>query len=401
MNNPVTVEGYNYIFPSGDGTIVIENKTQSIANKSNGYVFIAAEDSGVYRSTNSGQDWTQINNGLSYIFVMSLVVAKNGDLFAGTVGVYRSTNDGDNWIQNGTIGTGIMCFLLKPNGLILVGTGGGIYRSTDDGATWTFASNGFPNPSAIDVWALVSNNNGDVFAGTGSEGIFRSTDNGDNWIEINNGLPNNADVRTVLVNKAGDVFAGTGSYGVYCSTDNGDTWFSSGISGMRVMSLITNSSEDIFAGTYGAGVYVSKDNGTNWIEINSGLTNWSVRCLTIDSYGYVYIGTDRGGVFRSIQSTTDVLDPNENTPLSYFLKQNFPNPFNSTSVIKYSIPKSSQVSLKIFNTLGQELETLVNEEKPIGTYELNWNAANLPSGVYFYRLQAGSFVQTRKMILLK
>ena len=91
----------------------------------------------------------------------------------------------------------------------------------------------------------------------------------------------------------------------------------------------------------------------------------------------------------------------ENIPNTIWLYQNFPNPFNSITQIKYSIPKSSQVSLKIFNTLGEEIETLVNEEKPVGTYEVNWNAVNLPSGVYFYRLQAGDFVQTRKMILLK
>ena len=88
-------------------------------------------------------------------------------------------------------------------------------------------------------------------------------------------------------------------------------------------------------------------------------------------------------------------------PKEYLLSQNYPNPFNSSSIIKYSIPKSSQVSLKIFNTLGEKLETLVNEERPVGTYEVNWNAGNLPSGVYFYSLQAGDFVQTRKMILLK
>ena len=88
-------------------------------------------------------------------------------------------------------------------------------------------------------------------------------------------------------------------------------------------------------------------------------------------------------------------------PTNYSLEQNFPNPFNPSTKIKYSIPKSSQVTLKIFNTLGEEMETLVNEEKPVGTYEVNWNAANLPSGVYFYSLQAGDFVQTRKMILLK
>ena len=87
--------------------------------------------------------------------------------------------------------------------------------------------------------------------------------------------------------------------------------------------------------------------------------------------------------------------------MDYLLSQNWPNPFNSSCAIKYSIPKSSQVSLKIFNTLGEEIATLVNEEKSAGTYELTWNAANIPSGVYFYRLQAGDFVQTRKMILLK
>ena len=72
-----------------------------------------------------------------------------------------------------------------------------------------------------------------------------------------------------------------------------------------------------------------------------------------------------------------------------------------SSVIKYSIPKTSNVLIKVFDVLGNEIETLVNEEKPVGIYELNWNAANLPSGVYFYRLQAGSFVETKKMILLK
>jgi hypothetical protein len=86
---------------------------------------------------------------------------------------------------------------------------------------------------------------------------------------------------------------------------------------------------------------------------------------------------------------------------SFGLSQNYPNPFNSSSVIKYSIPTSSHVTLKIFNALGEEIKTLVNEEKHVGSYEINWNAVNLPSGVYFYRLQAGSFVKTKKMILLK
>ena len=105
-----------------------------------------------------------------------------------------------------------------------------------------------------------------------------------------------------------------------------------------------------------------------------------------------------------IKTTPDVntvIQNNDIIILDFSLHQNYPNPFNPTTTIKYSIPKLSFVTIKIYDVLGSEVATLVNEEKPVGTYELNWNAANLPSGVYFYRLQAGSFMQTRKMILLK
>ena len=89
-------------------------------------------------------------------------------------------------------------------------------------------------------------------------------------------------------------------------------------------------------------------------------------------------------------------EDNITLPISYKLSQNFPNPFNPSTKIKYSVPEVSFITIIIYDLLGSEVATLVNEEKPVGTYELNWNAANLPSGVYFYRLQAGSFVQTKK-----
>jgi hypothetical protein len=103
----------------------------------------------------------------------------------------------------------------------------------------------------------------------------------------------------------------------------------------------------------------------------------------------------------SMKINITVVDKEIAMPLDFKLEQNFPNPFNSSSVIKYSIPKLSHISLKIFNTLGEEIIILVNEEKPAGSYELTFNAATLPSAVYFYRIQAGSFVETKKMILLK
>ena len=88
-------------------------------------------------------------------------------------------------------------------------------------------------------------------------------------------------------------------------------------------------------------------------------------------------------------------------PSVFSLEQNYPNPFNPSTTIKYLVPEFSQVQIKVFDVLGNEIETLVNEEKPVGTYELNWNAENLSNGVYFYRLQAGNFVETKKMLLLK
>jgi len=146
---------------------------------------------------------------------------------------------------------------------------------------------------------------------------------------------------------------------------------------------------------------------TDWLEIGfvpgHGTTTEKQNYSYIDQnvnagiYSYRLKQVDFDGTF---EYSNEIL-VNVTASLEFTLDQNFPNPFNPNTLIKYSIPKSSQVSLKIFNTLGQEMETLVNEEKQVGTYEVNWNASNLQSGVYFYRIQAGSYVETKKMVLMK
>ncbi|RPI75211.1 MAG: T9SS C-terminal target domain-containing protein [Ignavibacteriales bacterium] len=90
-----------------------------------------------------------------------------------------------------------------------------------------------------------------------------------------------------------------------------------------------------------------------------------------------------------------------NVPIKFSLKQNYPNPFNPSTTIKFSIPIAEFVALKIYDVLGSEVATLVNEEKPAGFYEVKFDASNLVSGFYFYRLQTGSFVETKKMMLVK
>jgi hypothetical protein len=97
---------------------------------------------------------------------------------------------------------------------------------------------------------------------------------------------------------------------------------------------------------------------------------------------------------------TDI-DEQQTAPSEFQLSQNYPNPFNPSTKIKYSIPQSSIVELKVFDILGNEIATLINEEKSAGIYEATWYAQNLPSGVYFYQLRAGSFLETKKMLLVK
>jgi len=165
-------------------------------------------------------------------------------------------------------------------------------------------------------------------------------------------------------------------------------------------------------------VKTDADGDTIWTKTYGGL--WQEEIADVEetadggyaAVGYTYsfgagsnpniyfIKTDVNGLI------SDVGDYNNGNEIRFELKQNYPNPFNPSTKIKYSIPpigtqRAVSVQIKVYDVLGNEIETLVNEEKPVGTYEITWYAGQLPSGVYFYQLQAGSFVETKKMLLLK
>ena len=122
-----------------------------------------------------------------------------------------------------------------------------------------------------------------------------------------------------------------------------------------------------------------------------------------DTSFYVQIYPDstviRNIVLQSLEAIH--LQPDNIVPSQYYLSQNHPNPFNPTTTIKYGLPKESKVTLKIFNILGQEVATLVDEHQPAGYHQITWDAAGHSSGIYFYKIQAGEFQKIRKMILLK
>ena len=105
--------------------------------------------------------------------------------------------------------------------------------------------------------------------------------------------------------------------------------------------------------------------------------------------------------FVSTITSSGVKQSDSSIPENFGLKQNFPNPFNSSTVISFSLPSKSSVIIKVFGMKGREVATLVNEELAAGNYYLQWNASNISSGVYFYRMQCGSFITTKKLILLR
>ncbi|NUN09313.1 MAG: T9SS type A sorting domain-containing protein [Ignavibacteriaceae bacterium] len=176
---------------------------------------------------------------------------------------------------------------------------------------------------------------------------------------------------------------------------------------IRANSLKINTDGHIFAATNGNGVYLSTDNGDSWKQINDGLETGYTLSLAINSGGYIFTGTKGGGVYKSINSTTS-LENEEKLPISFALYQNYPNPFgrdihshHPSTAIKYTIPNANRVLLTIYNVLGKEVATLVNEEKPAGSYEVSFSAEGLAGGIYFYRLQAGNYSETKKIVLLK
>ena len=165
-----------------------------------------------------------------------------------------------------------------------------------------------------------------------------------------------------------------------------------------------NNSDNVYIGT-DIGVFVSTDGGDSWQDFNVGLPD-AVQAMDLNityKNNVIRVMTHGNGAYET--KLLSQFPTHTNTIPSivtdYRFEQNYPNPFNSTTSIKYQIPELGLVTLIVYDVLGNEVATLVNEEKPTGSYEITWNAENLPSGVYFYRLQAGSFIDTKKMILLK
>jgi len=149
------------------------------------------------------------------------------------------------------------------------------------------------------------------------------------------------------------------------------------------------------------GMFWSSDNGTTWNDPVAGYLSGVFVYTMIQNNEYIFAGTGSMVYRRPVSDFTGIEPINSETPLDFSLSQNYPNPFNPGTYIRFSIANSADVKLEVFNQLGQSVEILLNEKLAAGNYEYFFNAEALPSDVYFYKLSAGDFIQTKKMILVK
>ena len=493
--NSMDINGSNFLFAATDGKIhrssdwgdtwdLIDNGIPTGTYQfnevycMNGYIFVGESQLsyGIFRSSNNGDLWELKNNGIISKKIFAIESNSNDYLFAGGIfstGMYRSSDYGDTWTQinNGLIDKDVTSISInKSNNYLFVGTiGGGVFRSTNDGNNWQkITGDTIYNCNSV----YVNNLNGDVYVGfddTGSHGIMRSTNNGNSWQVILGNLPWNPRVleNTIITNKKNYIFfRGSNSNltqtRLFRSTDFGASWtdVSEGINPPIAFSTEINNEQFLFCGSYSEGVFRSVWPSVPVIDLSPNIIDFDTVGIGVASYDSIKVmnlgtpelqiinvtssnphfvidplsfqvetGTEfwvnitfspsDTGYYQSIivfNSTslseydtvfvsayaTILTDIIENTfTNSYQLSDCYPNPFNPSTKIKYSIPQSSNVIIKVFDILGNEIATLVNEEKDQGVYTINFDANNLASGLYLYRIQAGSFIDTKKMILLK
>ncbi len=365
--------------------------------------FAGTESGGIFRTTDGGTNWIAADSGLTNLYVQAFAVS-GVTIVAGTnSGVFVSTDHGASWSNTGMVGYSITSLMVEGADLFAGTDDGRVFLSTDNGATWNQVWKAVYRQ--ISSFAVSADSAGAkiLFAGNNGLGVYRSTDNGVNWTAANNGLTYTY-VWSLAVSGA-NLFAGMNGGGIFRSTDNGGSWTpaDSGVTDVNVWALAV-SGTNVFAGT-DSGIFLSSNEGASWTQVNAGLTSTGVTALAVsgnDLYAGIVGGLEPDSVWkRPLSEMITGIKHEDLQPTGFALSQNYPNPFNPTTTIGYDVPKRSMVRLLVYDILGRRVETLVNGEKQSGHYEVTFNASSLPSGVYIYRLQAGSFSETRKLTLVK
>lgn len=320
------------------------------------FIFAGTVSEGVFRSSDNGAGWTRSSSGIGQQNIKELI-DDDSSVFAGCIfaGIFRTSNSGTNWSRFGLGEGDLMRALLYNQNTFLVGLHGGMYRTTNYGTNWGLAQSGITN---LDIMCLEYGLN-KFWCGTFGGGIFISTNNGAQWTPLNSGLTE------LYINKL----------------------FSDG--------------ENVFAATLNGGVFYFNANSNSWTAVNEGLTDTNIVSISGNNK-YIFAGTPNGRIWkRPINEIITDIQTHESIVNQFQLHQNFPNPFNPVTLIKFSINKSSHTKLIIFDASGKKAATLVDENLASGSYSVQWDAGDFASGVYFAALHSGNFLQMKKMILVR
>lgn len=349
---------------------------------------------GVFISRDCGNSYKEYTN-LSHSNVLCLKT--NGkDVYAGTEqadtsggGVFKSSDYGRSWQRVG-LKNEIVADVEFAGAYLFAASPGGIFRTSNGGATWSQSGTSLPNSSSTRLAEF----NSSLFAAT-TGGIFTTPDNGATWHSF--GLGDTAVLS--IVNTGSALLAGT-QYGIFRSVPPDSNWIQVGFPDTTISFLVANDSM-IFVGT-GYGLFLSKSNWTKWASIWDGIDKVSISSFAIGK-DFLFAGSWTEGVWRRPMSDmlAGVTRTEENFPVRFTLEQNYPNPFNPTTAISYQLSAVSNVTLKVYDVLGRGVTTLVNKRQNPGTYNVTFNATDLPSGVYFYRLDARGCSEVKKMLVLK
>jgi photosystem II stability/assembly factor-like uncharacterized protein len=338
-----------------------------------------------------------------------------------TAGVYKTTDGGSTWTKQGAYGpstsqygTGGIHFFDADNGVVVGAWHPETYTTTDGGQHWSLASIPGAYSWEGEQSELVSAGNASWFVTTG-ERVFRTSDRGHTWsasaleYQYRNYFPciDFQDSVTGIMSQKLQEYLVPHIYRK--TTDGGATWTSvsnpilDSIAPTGIRHIPGTQATYLVAGGMNGGqkgLAITRDAGDNWNLLDS--SGALFLGFASDSVGWCSPHQHSNGVSRYVgpQLITSVTDLSS-SPTSFLLSQNYPNPFNPNTTISYQLRTQSHVTLKIFDVLGREITTLVNAVETPGTKSVNFDASRLSSGVYYYRLHADTYIDTKKLLLLK
>ncbi|MBM2840234.1 MAG: hypothetical protein HW412_762 [Bacteroidetes bacterium] len=397
---------------------------------------------GVHRSTNGGLAWERRYN--TAFTARTIEIAPDGRIYASiwffplNEGIFVSPN-GDLWtgpIYQVGASDNVFCIGPHPTNIqiIFAGTRNAVVRTTNQGTNWAVVNNGIPTNTWVRSLAIDSS--GIVAAGT-TNGLFISTDNGGAWTRAT-GINDTVTALLFDDTSATATFSGSGRRLIAGTDEPAALYQSFANSGYLTFTLVALFGDGHVAGIAqaalqtgntkmhgvaifkqtgsGGGIHFSTDGARTFTADNQGLpTPGLTSALTGYTVGNTFnwfvgvLGNSATGanVYRK-SIVTAVDNKNVLVPSAFELFQNYPNPFNPSTTIRYTLSsqeragvRSNHVILKVFDLLGQEVATLVDEVKEPGEHSVTLDATQMSSGVYFYRLRAGEFQATKKLLLLK